>query len=233
MTTNHDAIPRWILTLVCLLSLLFILVIFIFFLDNPKTVGLVGGLIGGLVVYIPNFISEKWAVRKIYEYKSAGIKNLLPNRHNRSYYRKILESSSKEVKVMGASCSRFIEDFLDMDSDDKVLLHRMRTERNLSVQLLIPDDEHMDGDAEQRFTLAYKKLVKLDAEFGERIQVRRFCYRANHSFVISDDDLVAGPIFDEDRSKHAPAVHVSISSAFGKKYVEHFQSVWNTAALVH
>ena len=229
MTTSYDVIPRWVLTVVCLLSLLLILITLFYFIDDPKSIGLIGGLIGGLSVYIPNYISEKWAVRKIYEYQSVGIKNLLPNRHDRSYYRTILDGSSKDVKVMGASCSRFIDDFLDMDSDDDVLLDRMRTNRSLSIQLLIPDAEYMDENAKQRFTLASKKLAKLSEEFDERVQVRRFRHRANHSFLISDDDLVAGPIFDEERSRHAPAVHVSVSSAFGKKYFEHFQSVWNTA----
>lgn len=226
MKQLQDHVPLWLVILIVLVLFLGALVISFPFLDNTKATSLVGGLIGGLVVYIANFISEKWALAKLFEFQRMGIRNILRNRHDKIYYRDMLANASNEVKVMGASCSRFIDDFLDMDSDDKILIDRLRQHPKLIVQLLIPNNDNMGDDARNRFAIVTQKLTRVRHEFNERVQIRRFSHKVRHSFVISDADLVAGPIFSEDKSRHAPAVHIGIDTDFGKKYREHFVRIW-------
>ena len=226
MKQPQDHVPLWLVVLLVLG--LFLLALFFAFLvvEDTKAISLLGGVIGGLVVYIANFISEKWALQKLLSYKRMGIRNVLSNRHDKLYYRKIIENSTNEVMVMGVSCSRFIDDFLDTDSDDKILIDRLRQCPDLVVQLLVPNADNMSPDTRKRFALSAKKLEQVEREFDKRVQVRRFAHKARHSFVISDDDLVAGPIFSEDHSRHAPAVHVGISTDFGKKHYEYFKKTW-------
>ncbi len=69
--------------------------------------------------------------------------------------------------------------------------------------------------------------MSVKARFGDRVELRRFDDAARHSLVIADNDLVAGPVFDDDKSRHAPAVHVGIETVFGQKYYSHFETVWN------
>jgi hypothetical protein len=47
---------------------------------------------------------------------------------------------------MGASCTRFVEDFLDSQNEDHVLIDALQRNKKLRVQLLIPDDSHLDND---------------------------------------------------------------------------------------
>ena len=232
MQSFQTNVPLWVVKLVILCVILTALILSFIAVEGYKLAGLLGGLIGGLLVYIVNFTSEAWALRKLVKFKRMKVRNLLENRHDKIYYKSMLQNSSNEVKVMGASCSRFLDDFLDTESDDKVLVDKLRQIPTFSIQMLIPDQQNMNSRARKRFELSADKLTKLTKEFGERVQLRRFSYRARHSFVISDDELIAGPIFAEDMSQHAPAVHVSVSTAFGKKYDEYFVKTWGQCVAV-
>ena len=227
---DPDYVPPWIvilISLMILLTVLGVLVAVFMYVKDIKIVSLVGGLIGGLVVYILNFMSEKWALKRLLDFRKMGIRNVLGNRNDRLYYRSILSNASREVKVMGISCSRFIEDFLDVHGDDKILFSRLEKHPSLVVQLLIPGDKYMGDDARRRFALVQKKIENIRTrDWNTRIQIRRFEHEARHSFVISDDELIAGPIFLEDQNISAPAVHVRAITDFGVKYREYFNKTW-------
>ena len=227
-----DSVPLWLVILVILIAVISLSVMVFFLSDNQKLSALLGGAVGGMLVYIANFISETWALRQVAKFQAMGVKNVLANRHDKIYYRRVLANASRDVKVMGASCSRFIDDFLDPDSDDRILIDRLQQCPSLSVQLLIPDDCNINSEAQDRFNLVADKLTKIDVRFKGRVGLRRFSHKARHSFVISDDDLIAGPIFAEERSKHAPAVHVKTSTPFGEKYLEYFKWTWEQSQTV-
>ena len=224
--TSKPHIPMWIRILILLLALIITFGFLFYLVDDIKFVSLFGGIIGGLISCTIYYCMDIVSFRKLDEYQRMGVRYLLKNRHEKSYYRPIVGGASKRVKVMGASCSRFIDDFLDIDSDDKVLVERLHSHPNLTVQLLVPDQGHMSEYTKTRFNLANEKIEKLTKQFSNRFEIRRFPFEARHSFVIVDDILVAGPIFQEDRSNQAPAVHVDISTSFGDKYLEYFQKIW-------
>ena len=79
------------------------------------------------------------------------------------------------------------------------------------------------------FSLSQGKSKGAKTEFRERLQIRRFNDEARHSIVIVDDELIAGPVFDGDKSSYEPAVHVAVESRLGGKYAEYFRSQWDNA----
>ncbi len=220
--------PLWLILVIVLFVLTIILLILYYWLGDKdvKLVGLIGGIVSALVVSMLTFVISIGPLQQLDRFQRMGIKGLLANRHDKIYYGRIVARAEKTVCVMGASCTRFVEDFLDTESDDKVLVDALRKHRHLRIQLLVPDERHMAPEAEARRGIVSRKMSALKSEFGDRVELRRFPWAAQHSFVISDDDLIAGPIFESDRGKYAPAVHVTMSTLFGQKYKDHFDHVW-------
>jgi hypothetical protein len=232
LETEKVTVPLWFLMLLGLLAVTAAMGAWYYWLDDQsaKMISLVGGVVSALLVFILTFATTVRPIQQLDRYKRMGIRAVLRNRHDKEYYRRIVANAKKDVRVMGASCTRFIEDFLDVKSDDRVLVNALRINPALRVQLLTPQEQYMAESAKVRSQEVGKLLAPLKREFGERIEMRRFAERAAHSLVIVDDDLVAGPIFEGDKSKYAPAVHVSMWTDFARKYSEHFDEVWQASA---
>jgi len=197
---------------------------------SAKLIGFVGGIASGLVVFILTYAATIGPLRRLDRYEKMGVLQILESRHDKTYYAPILSSAEKVVRVMGASCTRFVEDFLDPESDDHVLIDALSKRKRLRVQLLIPDDLNISENARARLPMMQRTLAEAQKKFDGRITLRRFASGAHHSFIIADDQLIAGPIFQDDRSKYAPAVHVMMRTRFAQKYDEYFESVWNACA---
>jgi hypothetical protein len=227
--TQSVPVPKWLLIVLIVLIISLISAIYYYYLDPDatKSIGLVGGIISGGLVFLLTYTVSVQPLRDLARYEQMGIRGLLASRHDKAYYTTLVSKARQSVQVMGASCTRFVEDFLDAQSDDHALLDALRANQALNVRLLIPDDEHITENAKPRLPRLYEKLNALKGEFGERIELRRFRAKAQHSLVRVDDDLVAGPIFQDDESKYAPAVHVAMSTRFAQKYHDHFETVWN------
>ena len=229
--TARVRVPVWMLW-VAIITLATIVVGYWYFRLDPadvKMLGLIGGILTGLVVYLATFVTLLHPLQELDRYRRMGVHGLLANRHDQVYYRLLVGRANTRVDVMGASCTRFVRDFMDSASDDKVLVEALFRERGLRVRLLIPDAAHMDQTANQHTVDTIAHVLELQRQVGDRVQVRRFADEARHSFVIADADLVAGPVFAASSSRHAPAVHVGLETAFGRKYSEYFNQVWDTA----
>lgn len=200
--------------------------------SESKLIGFVGGIATNLIVYVVTFLTLLRPIQELDRFHRMGIKGLLTNRHDQVYYRKLIANSRLRVDVMGASCSRFVQDFLDVESDDKVLVDALNKHRHLKVRLLIPSDAHMSDEVRNRTAVTLGQITAARSTFGDRVEVRRFDDKARHSFVIADNDLVAGPVFDGSKSRHAPAVHVATETEFARKYSEHFDAMWQDANAV-
>jgi hypothetical protein len=222
-------LPAWAVFLAALVAICSLIAVYYFEIDDSqiKIIGLVGGVLAGLVVYILTFLTILSPLKELDRFRRMGVKNLLMNRHDRDYYRDLVKDASRSVAVMGASCTRFVDDFLDEENDDKVLFDALSRQSGLQVRFLIPSEEFMTKDSNDRVVKMVPKISKISGHFNGRIQLRRFNESARHSFVLVDDELVAGPIFDNDRSKHAPAVHVSTTTPFGRKHEQYFEEIWN------
>ena len=232
--TGRLHVPLWLM-LTLGLSIVTIGIGYWYYKVDPvdvKLLGLAGGILTGLIVYLFTYITLLRPIIELDQFHRMGIKALLSNRHDKDYYRRLLYTSRFKVDVLGASCSRFVRDFLDPDDDDAILIHALNRRRQLRIRLLIPTDAHMSEEAKNATAATIKTLVEIKGTIGSRIELRRFDDKARHSFVISDDDLVAGPIFEEDKSRHAPAVHVLTRTLFGQKYSAYFEKLWDSAAVV-
>lgn len=232
--TDRFRVPLWLM-LTLALSIVTVGIGYWYYKIDPadaKLLGLAGGLLTGLIVYLFTYITLLRPIIELDRFHQMGIKALLSNRHDKDYYRRLLETSRYKVDVIGASCSRFVRDFLDPDDDDAILIAGLNRRRQLRIRLLIPSDAHMSQEARNATAVTMRTLAALTSSFGDRIELRRFDDQARHSFVIADDNLVAGPIFETDKSRHAPAVHVLTRTLFGQKYSSYFQGLWDSAAVV-
>lgn len=232
MTIFEDqktSVPKWALIVVLVTITVMVASVVYYYLDpnDAKLVGLVGGVISGGFVFLLTYIVSIQPLKDLARYQRMGIRDVLANRHDKTYYAALVSKARRSVQVMGASCTRFVDDFLDPQSEDHALIDALQRSPNLYVQLLIPDDEHIAEGSKSRLPGLFQKLEALKPLFGTRIELRRFRANAQHSFVSVDDDLIAGPIFQDNESKYAPAVHVAMSTRFAEKYNNHFETVWN------
>lgn len=193
---------------------------------STKMVGLVGGVVSGLAVFLITYITVIGPSLRLEHFTRMGIVDVLNNRHDKDYYEKLVATARYSVRVMGASCTRFVNDFLDPDADDKKLFDQLQRHGQLKVELLVPVERHLAPRAKANTPELKKKLEALDAIFPGRVILKRFDGKAHHSFVIVDDDLVAGPVFEGDKSRHAPAVHVKMTSTYAMKYRDFFEQEW-------
>ncbi|MER8627693.1 hypothetical protein [Mesorhizobium sp. M1143] len=198
--------------------------------DDPRMMGIVSGLVSGLVLYVFSLITQVTAFNKLEHYRAMGVEALLENRHEKSYYGPLLSGARDTVKVMGASATRFIDDFMDADADDHVLLDRLHSNKRLQVQVLVPTDDLMSPDAKNRYNARSVQIDRLKHKFQGRFAIKRFPHEARHSFVMVDGAFVGGPVFDGDKSKHAPAVHVVADKPFATKYRDYFNDSWDNSA---
>lgn len=232
--TDRFRVPLWLL-LTCGLSLVTVGLGYWYYTVDPtdaKQLGLAGGLLTGLIVYLFTYVTLLRPIIELDRFHRMGMKALLSNRHDKDYYQKLLRRSRYKVDVLGASCSRFVRDFLDPDDDSAVLIDALNKRRQLRIRLLIPTDAHMSQEVKNATAATIKTLAALKSAFGNRIEMRRFDDQARHSLVIADDDLIAGPIFKQDKSRHAPAVHVLTRTLFGQKYSAYFDGLWDGATVV-
>ena len=227
-------IPNWIIVSLGIALTIAILGYWYYKMDQSETklLGLVGGIVTGLIVYLATFFSVLGPLRELDRFHQMGVRGLLANRHDQSYYRRLIKKSRQRVDVMGASCSRFVRDFLDVDADDKVLIEALTKHNQLRVRLMFPNDLHMTPEARDGNKHILAIINKLQAQFGDRVDVRQFNDYARHSFVLVDGDLIAGPVFNGDRSRHAPAVHVAAETLYGQKYSTYFDELWNASHTV-
>lgn len=231
VNTGKISLPLWSIWLIVLFAITAGIGYWYYKLDpaDSKELGLAGGLLTGLMVYIVTFITLLRPIIELDRFRRMGIKALLANRHDKEYYRKIVSTSQLRVDVLGASCRRFITDFLDQDSDDAVLIDALNRSRQLKVRLLIPADTFMGQETKASLSATLNRVARLRQSFEGRVELRRFSDEARHSFVIVDDNLVAGPVFEDDKSRHAPAVHVAAGTPFGQKYCAYFEKLWESA----
>ncbi|MEM8917222.1 MAG: hypothetical protein AAGE37_00065 [Pseudomonadota bacterium] len=197
--------------------------------EDTKLLGLIGGITSGLIVYFATFVSVIRPLLQADHFKRMGVRDLLSNRHNKTYYRDLIKDCKTRVDVMGASCTRFVEDFLDVESEDRVLIEALNKYPKLKIRLLIPTNTKIGKSGRDRLKSIAPKLDKLKTQFNGRVEIRRFNSSATHSFVLTEEDLVAGPIFESDKSKHAPAVRVATWTRYGQKYAEYFDEVWDSS----
>ena len=197
--------------------------------DNPKISTLVGGVTGGIIVYVISFLISIYEYQSIDKFRELGVREILPNRRETEYYRKIVGQGSEIVVVTGTSCSRFIDDFANGENDSHVLIDALRNNVGMKAKFMVPSEEYMDELSKIKFNSGEKKLQELFCDFPNRVELRRFDHEPRYSFVRVDSELIVGPVFAETESQNSPAIHLDVNSSFAEKYLNDFNRVWDNS----
>ena len=199
--------------------------------EESKLSTIIGGIGGGLVVYIIGYILSIYKYKSIDRFRELGVKEILPNRRGTDYYNNLIRKANDRVVVTGTSCTRFINDFADEDSDEHTLIDVLRENKLLKVQFLVPKEKYMDESSKVSFKLGQAKLKKLISDYPERIEMRQYSFEPRYSFVRVDSDLIVGPVFSGTESKNSPAIHLDVNSSFSEKYLQNFNQVWDSSTV--
>lgn len=216
---------RHLITFGLILLLVFSLSLY-FGITDPKIAALIGGISGGIAVLIISFLLSIYEYKQIDRFRALGILEVLSDRRNPVYYKDIVKDAKDIVQVMGTSCTRFIDDFANTESDNHVLIDTLNYNNNLIVQFLVPSVEHMDEDSKLKFQGGERKILALLGLFPGRVQLKRYDWQPRHSLVRVDSDLIVGPVFQEVESKNSPAIHLDTASAYAEKYLMYYSWAW-------
>jgi len=200
------------------------------YLSGEKWSAIVPGLLTGFVVALFQALLSLQEIKKIDEYKSLKIEKILSHRKDATYYGSIISKSKKQIKVLGITAQRFLDDFANDSSNapeqEKVLLKAL--DRGVKVKILVTHEDCLDNEENiQKLKSAEKKLLKLKKQSSNF----DYCYYKHiptHSIVIIDRECIVGPIFPELESKYTPAIHlIDDNSPFTEPYVNYFDQEWD------
>jgi len=188
------------------------------------------GLASGLVVYLFSFITGVYSLNEIERYERMGVIAVLPNRHDKEYYKKYISKARKEVLVLGASGTRFLNDFLDPQKEDKILYSFLQNNDRARLKILVPTDEFMTEKSKANWDLQSDLRKNLLEKLGEKIEFKRFNEPPHQSFVVVDDEIITGPIFPGVESEYLPVIHIKRNNDYSEKHVKYFERLWNESS---
>ena len=218
------------------------ILLFLFETDRIRIVsGLLTGIVSGAITFIVGALYHMNVARKLERFEQLGIKNLLTNRHDRKYYQTVIAHAKTEVRVIGTSCTRFIDHFLDLDARDtrQPLIDLLKNEPEFQIKLLRatePSNERI-RDVTRRLQNDFngKFFVRtLPVEATKRYADDPSQIMALQSLVIVDDQLIVSPVLGRvSDDKNSPALHVDMSTFYATRHKEYFDSLWKDACEIN
>jgi len=214
-----------------LISVILLLVtLFIFdVLSGPKWSSIIPGLLTGFVVALFQAGLSWYEIKKIDEFDELKIKKILPYRKDAIYYGDLISKSKSDIKVLGVTAQRFLDDFANQNvmapEQEKVLLHAL--DRGVKVEILVADQEFLEeNENKEKAKLAESKLSELSKKYTNLFEYHYYQHSPTHSIVIIDKECIVGPIFPKVNSKYTPAIHSQVDSTFAVHYVDYFNNEW-------
>jgi len=200
------------------------------FLSGEKWTSIIPGLLTGFVVALFQAILSLQEIKRIDEYNNLRIKKILPHRKDPGYYGYLISKSKSEIKVLGVTAQRFLEDFANDNpkatESEKVLLQALQQPK-IKVKILIADDNFLVSEENKSKAKSAKtKLENLSNKFPGKFEYCIYKHEPTHSIVIIDKECIVGPIFPEIESKYTPAIHLNYDSPFAEPYIEYFNQEW-------
>lgn len=217
-----------------ILTILILLVLFIFdTLSGPKWSTVISGLLTGFIIALFQAFLSWYEFKKIDKLKDLKIIEILPNREDSVYYGKLISRSTNEIKLLGVTAQRFLDDFGSDNSNapahKKVLIKTLDDNDDIKVMILIADyDVIKDSrDNSNKYSSAKDRLYALSKEYKNKFQFRYYKHEPTHSIMIIDNECIVGPIFPHVESKYTPAIHLHADSSFARQYIKYFDEEWN------
>ena len=213
-------IPLYIFWVLLFILLVALYILFFTNIVNDEITTILGGLISGCIILLFHIYFERNSLKSMEIVKNSKIEDVLDNRDNENYYQVHLSNVRKELKVMGSSCTRLLDDFGSRDTK-KPSVFKDLLDRGVQIQLLVYNDTitQQGADGNNRFNVhnSHKNFtIKL-------FSTQNFIPQ---SIFIIDNKCILGPIFTGKKSKDTVALSFSDSSVYTKQYSEYFDKVW-------
>jgi hypothetical protein len=213
------------------LTLIIILVIAVwyFYESNIKIATLLGGVVTGLFVGWLQLLLMATEHNEMEKIKKLGIKEILSSRDDEVFYRNIITKAKKEIRVLGNTARRFMEDFADENREEKrALIDALN--KKVQVKFLLPKPEYLwNQDDKDRAQITLRSIQMLKGKYKDLIELKYFKHPPFHSLVLVDNDCFVGPIFPNRTSQNTPTIYTDINSIFAQSYLEYFNFEWKQA----
>lgn len=215
-----------------ILLLLIVSLSFLYWTDvisNVKWLPILSGLLTGFIVSVFQVFLSVRELNKLDKYDAMGIVAILSTRDDPNYYRALIEHAEDEIKILGVTCKRFLDDFANCEanapSKNKVLLKAL--DNGLRVKILIADHRFLIEEDKPKAAAAGKQLAQLAAKYQDQFQYVAYEHEPTHSIVVIDRQSIVGPSFPHVSSKFSPAIHLRHGSKFSGRYLEYFDKEWD------
>ncbi|MBA4312609.1 MAG: hypothetical protein C0417_08260 [Chlorobiaceae bacterium] len=181
-----------------------------------------------MIVAIIQYMFSLKEYKYFSEIKKLDIKKILPSRDEELFYNALIKKSSKEIKVMGVTALRMMQDFASESSpreDKKVLLSALAN--GVSVQILLPQKIFLFSDEDKiKHDQSTEILNKLKDKF-DNLEVHYFDHVPTQSIFLVDQNCILGPVFSNYASKDTPCIYMGVNNEFARKYLDYFKEEWN------
>lgn len=188
---------------------------------------LTGGIAASLIVAVIQYMFSLNEYRSFSDIKKLDIKRILVSRDDESFYSEFIAGAKKEIKVMGVTALRMMQDFASESSprsDKKVLLSVLAN--GVKVKLLLPDRNSLINSKDKsKYDLSKPIFESLNAKY-DNFEVRYFNHVPTHSIFLVDQECILGPVFSNHESKDTPCIYMGIKNDFASKYLEYFNNEW-------
>ena len=95
------SMPLRHLWIIGLMVLFLVSLYFYFKIVDQKISAFVGGVSGGLAVYLIQFLCSLYEYKQIDKFRNLGIVDILPNRRDEESYKQVVKNAVRIVQVMG------------------------------------------------------------------------------------------------------------------------------------
>ncbi|MDP2140039.1 MAG: hypothetical protein Q8L20_04440 [Gammaproteobacteria bacterium] len=197
---------------------------------SPKLPTLYAGLSTGFLIAFLQLCVAVLEAIKLTKYESMGVLEIRENRREEAYYKKLIQEAKSEIKVVGVTASRFMEDFgNDDNASTKALINALA--RGVVVKILIPKHAHQSAASLHKVqSLTIPLYENLRGKYPDNIFLKYFDHIAAQSMVSTDDICIVGPVFGNKESKFTPSIVLTRNSTFAQPYFSNFESEWSSAS---
>lgn len=231
---SKDIKMKWFFPIIALL-LIWTIGLSIWYFYLPKTDEKLNAILSGLITGFVALALQVWfswvEIKKIEKFDDLKIVNILPTRNDPEYYRPLLKNAKKEVRVLGVTCQRFLNDFANTEKSapekNKVLLKGLDGGK-LKLKILVADENGsgLDQDNKAKATAVRPQLELLSNKYPDQFFYAFYKHPPTHSVMVIDGESIVGPVFPDVSSQFSPAIHLKNESRFVEHYLQYFDDEW-------
>lgn len=167
-------------------------------------------------------------LQKLDKYDSLKIVDILPTRDDPNYYRPLVQKAKEEIKILGVTCKRFLDDFANGEQNapekNKVLLNAL--DNGLKVKILVAAEAYLEDEDKIKAIAAKPRLEELSRKYPGLFSYVFYDHTPTHSIMVIDQESLVGPFFPGVSSKFSPAIHLKNESKLVEHYLNYFEHEW-------